>query len=169
LSRLYPYPKNYHEVLFYNSAMTVVYQNTESMKPAGFGENFNAIANHNKKILETMPDSLQRLKSNDYFIYAHLLMPHTPYMYFNEFSQPRNTAGYVAYWKFTNKKVLQFLNELLQSHQYRIILTGDHGDREDPKINPNYTATAFYGFDAKDVEKIRTVQDLGVLINAYYK
>ena len=96
-------------------------------------------------------------------------MPHTPYMYFNEFSQPRNTAGYVAYWKFTNKKVLQFLNELLQSHQYRIILTGDHGDREDPKINPNYTATAFYGFDAKDVEKIRTVQDLGVLINAYYK
>lgn len=169
LSRLYPYPKNYHEVLFYNSALTVVYQNTESMKPAGFGENFNAIANHNKKILETLPDSLQKLTSNNYFIYAHLLMPHTPYMYFNEFSQPRNTAGYVAYWKFTNNKVLQFLNELLQSHQYRIILTGDHGDREDPKINPNYTATAFYGFDTKDVEKIKTVQDLGVLINAYYK
>lgn len=170
LSRLYPYPKNYHEVLFYNSALTVVYQNTESMKPAGFGENFNAIANHNKKVLETLPDSLQKLSSNDYFIYAHLLMPHSPYMYFDEFSQPRGTAGYVAYWKFTNKKVLQFLHELIQSHQCRIILTGDHGDREDPTIiDPKYTATAFYGFEEKDVEKIRSVQDLGVLINAYYK
>jgi hypothetical protein len=169
LGRLYPYPKNFHEALLYNSAVTLIYQNTESMKPAGFGEDFNAIANHNKKVLETLPDSLQRLKSNDYFIYAHLLMPHLPYVYFDEFSQPSGTPGYLAYWKFTNKKVQQLLNELLQSHQYRIILTGDHGDRDDPKINPNYTATAFYGFEEKDVEKIRSVQDLGVLINAYFK
>ena len=149
--------------------LTVVYQNTESMKLAGFGENFNAIANHNKRVLETLPDSLQKLTSNKYFIYAHLLMPHSPYMYFDEFSQPRGTAGYLAYWKFTNKKVQQFLNQLLQSNKYRIILTGDHGDREDPRISPKYTATAFYGFEQKDVDKIKSVQDLGVLINGYYK
>jgi hypothetical protein len=169
LSRLYPYPKNFHEALLYNSALTLIYQNTESMRPAGFGEDFNAIANHNKKVLETLSDSLQKLRSNEYFIYAHLLMPHSPYIYFKEFSQPRSTEGYLAYWKFANIKVQQLLNELQQSNLYRIIVTGDHGDRLDPRINPQYTATAFYGFAEKDVEKIRSVQDLGVLINAYYK
>lgn len=167
MSRLYPYPKNYLEGLTYNSALTLIYQNTESMKPAGFGEDFNAIANHNKKVLETLPDSLGRLPTGNYFVYAHLLMPHSPYVYFNEFSQPRGTAGYLAYWKFCNRKVLQLLDKLSRSNRYRIIVTGDHGDRGEPNINPQYTATAFYGFAEKDVEKIRSVQDLGVLINAY--
>jgi len=169
LTRLYPYPKSYLEALLYNSLLTVVKQNTGSMKPAGFGEDFSADPAHNKKVLETLPDSVQKLTSNDYFIYAHLLMPHQPYSYFNEFSSPRGTTGYLAFWKFTNQKVLPLLTSLTQTGRYRIILTGDHGYRDDSRIKPNYTATAFYGFDEKDVEKIKSVQDLGALINGYYK
>jgi hypothetical protein len=169
LTRLYPYPKNYLEALLYNSLLTVVKQNTGSMNPAGFGEDFSADPVHNKKILETLPDSLQRLTGNDYFIYAHLLMPHLPYDYFNEFRSGRGTAGYLAFWKFTNKKVLPFVKSLQRADRYRIILTGDHGYRDDSRIRSSYTATAFYGFDEKDVEKIKAVQDLGALINAYFK
>ena len=169
LTRLYPYPKTYLEALLYNSLLTVVKQNTGSMNPAGFGEDFSADPVHNRKILETLPDSLQRLTSNNYFIYAHLLMPHLPYDYFNEFNSGRGTAGYLAFWKFTNKKVLPFIKSLQQGDRYRIILTGDHGYRDDSRIHSSYTATAFYGFDEKDVEKIKSVQDLGALINAYFK
>ena len=169
LSRLYPYPKNYLEALLYNSLLTLVNQNTASMKAAGFSEDFSAVPVHNKKVLETLPDSLQRLTANNYFIYAHLLMPHLPFAYFNEFSPARGTAGYLAFWKFTNKKVLQLLKSLQQTDRYKIILTGDHGYRDDPRIDPFSTATAFYGFDKKDVEKIKSVQDLGALINACYK
>jgi hypothetical protein len=65
--------------------------------------------------------------------------------------------------------VLPFIKSLQQTEKYRIILTGDHGYRDDFRILPIYTATAFYGFDEKDVEKIKSVQDLGALINAYFK
>ena len=169
LSRLYPYPKSYTEVLFYNSALTIINQNTGSMEQDGFKANFVAMANHNKKIFETLTDSLQRLPANNHFIYVHLLLPHSPFVYYDEFNKPRNTPNYLAYWRFANKKVQGLLNKLLQSNKYRIIVTGDHGYRTEPKIDAEYTATAFWGFRPEDVEQTKSVQDLGILINGYLR
>ena len=55
----------------------------------------------------------------------------------------------------------------MKENKYRIILTGDHGYRGDDRINPQNTFTALYGFDKADVDKIKSVQDLGSLINHY--
>ncbi len=168
-SRLYPYPKSYTEVLFYNSALTIINQNTESMKGDGFKTNFIAMASHNKKIFETLTDSLQRLPANNLFIYVHLLIPHSPFVYYDEFNKPRSTANYLAYWRFANTKVQGLLDKLIQANKYRIIVTGDHGYRAEPRINAQYTATAFWGFRAEDIEQIKCVQDLGMLINGYLR
>lgn len=168
-SRLYPYPKSYSEVLFYNSALTIINQNTGSMNQDGFKENFIAMASHNKRIFEGLTDSLQRLSANNHFVYVHLLMPHSPFVYYDEINKPRSTANYLAYWRFANRKVQGLLDKLLQSNKYRIIVTGDHGYRGEPKINAQYTATAFWGFRAEDIEQTKSVQDLGILINGYLR
>ncbi len=100
--RLYPYPKSYTEVLFYNSAITVINQNTGSMKQDGFKPNFVAMASHNKKIFETLADSLQRLPAHNHFLYVHLLIPHRPFIYYDDFTKPRSTANYLAYGRLAN-------------------------------------------------------------------
>ena len=97
-------------------------------------------------------------------------MPHFPYTYKGEFNNRsnKNTNTYFEFWKFTNNKLEIFLNELVKSNKFRIILSGDHGFRGESRINPNNTFAAFYGFSKQDLNSIRSVQDLGNLIYACY-
>ena len=80
----------------------------------------------------------------------------------------QSTDNYLNYWNFTNIKLLSLLKNLTRENKYRIILTGDHGYRGDKKIDPHNTFTAFYGFEKADIEQIKSVQDLGSLINHYF-
>ena len=104
------------------------------------------------------------------FVYAHLYMPHDPMQFNPDFSlRPiSNINDYKAYWNFTNQKLNPLLTSLIKENKYRIILTGDHGCRNDKRINPHYTFTAFYGFNKKSIDRIQSVQDLGSLINGSF-
>jgi phosphoglycerol transferase MdoB-like AlkP superfamily enzyme len=51
-----------------------------------------------------------------------------------------------------------------------ILVTGDHGFRvNEHKENFNYTFTAFKGFDSLALKQIKSIQDIGLLINAGLK
>jgi hypothetical protein len=96
-------------------------------------------------------------------------MPHNPFSLAPEFSNPEtdNLKRYIAYWKFTNQKLQSLLSKLNSANKYRIILTGDHGLRESI-TNPHHSFSAYYGFEGYDLDKIRSVQDIGSLINSSY-
>ena len=106
------------------------------------------------------------IKNND-FIYYHFEIPHGPFRFKNEFKNEGNsTDQYAKFWKFTNNKFMKFLSELNLEND-KIIIIGDHGYRSNNKINPYNTFGAFYGFQQEDLEEVKTVQDIGLLIKKY--
>ena len=117
-----------------------------------------------------MTDSIKSINNSRTFIYAHLMMPHSPFKFKSEFkiTSTDKLANYRNYWNFTNKKLKKLLLDLTKDNKYRIILSGDHGFRGDKRIDPNQTFVAFYGFDEQDLISIESVQDLGILIYACY-
>ena len=83
-----------------------------------------------------------------------------------DYSSNSELTKYYNYWNFSNQLLEPLLNSLTKENKYKIILTGDHGFRGDKRINPHYTFTAFYGFDESSIDSIKSVQDLGSLINS---
>jgi hypothetical protein len=167
---LYNYPENFLQLFLINTVYNQMFYKNGGLKLEGFAENYFPMDDHNKLIFNSFPDSLNNVYRNNSFSYVHLCMPHSPYLFKEEFEYPlsRDINGYLEYWKFTNKKLEVFLNELSKSNKYRIILSGDHGFRADSGINPKNTFTAFYGFSEEDLLLIKSVQDLGSLINSCY-
>jgi hypothetical protein len=167
---LYKYPENFLDVFLFNTVFNHVIFNTGGFKMDGFGKDFFPMEGHNKFIFNSASDSLNKFSNTNFFSYIHLYMPHSPFLFEEEFDEPlkNDTYGYFKYWKFTNEKLELLLNELIISNKYRIILSGDHGFRGDSRINPNNTFTAFYGFSEEDLTTINSVQDLGILIYACY-
>jgi hypothetical protein len=129
---------------------------------------------HNKFLVENGLIKLRSLIGKKKFIYIHILMPHGPFEYngYNNFKLKKlnNVDNYISYWHFTNSVVMEkLLKPLVESNQFKIILTGDHGFRgERDKVNPHQTITAFYGFNSSKLDQIKSVQDLGSLINSSY-
>jgi hypothetical protein len=169
-SRLYLYPRNtIEEFLLYTSYMS------EKAKTGDF--QFKYIKNpplyiqdHNRFILNELPEILNKKNINkNTFLYVHLYMPHNPFNLEPEFynTETDNFKRYLAFWKFTNRKLQQFLIKLNRENRYRVIMTGDHGFRT-PNTNANRTFTAYYGFEKDISNKIESVQDLGILINQSY-
>ncbi len=130
---------------------------------------------HNKYIVENGFKKINTYSKKNTFTYIHILMPHSPYEYigrrkFKPNSKSTSIYNYLDYWRFSNQLVFEnLINPLVKTNKYKIILTGDHGYRESKvKINPNLTFSAFYGFDSTQVNKIKSVQDIGSLIIASY-
>lgn len=171
ITRLYFYPKSFiDQVLFYSSYPSII-QNTGSFEIKGFQNAYYPMEEHNQKLLNTLPDTIQHIHTNNTFVYAHLYMPHAPMVLNPEFKfKNSSNNNYLAYWKFSNKKIGQLLDAITAKNKaIRIILTGDHGYRGEKKINLHNTFAAFYGFSSADVDSIKSVQDLGSLINGYFK
>jgi hypothetical protein len=127
---------------------------------------------HNKFILEDFPKQINSNSKVNSFYYVHLLMPHDPYLYSNQFKNTKesNPDKYFEFWKFTNDKLEKLLFQLTKEDKYRIILTGDHGyGNIGGGVKAENTFTAFYGFDSLSLSKINTVQDLGILIDRSFK
>ena len=78
-------------------------------------------------------------------------------------------AGAISFWNFSNTKFQVLLDSLVRKDKYRIIITRDHGFRADKNIDFHSTFGAFYGFEKGDVDKTVTVQDVGSLIDSYFK
>ena len=170
ITRLYFYPRNYVEQILYYTAYPVIFQNTGSFEMKGFQESYYPMEEHNKWILNNLTDSIEKLSSKNTFIYVHLYMPHGPMVLSPEFYLRKTTTeNYIAFWKFSNNKITNLITSILKNNDVRIILTGDHGFRGDKLIDPHNTFAAFYGFEKSDVDKIQTVQDIGSLINGYFK
>lgn len=170
VNNLYKYPENFLDLVLFNTVYNHIVNNTGGLKLEGFESDFFPMEAHNKFIFNIAADSLNNLPYTNSFSYVHLYMPHSPYLFKDEFDKPlsNDTNTYFEYWKFTNNKLEILLYELMKSNKYRIILSGDHGFRGDSRINPNNTFTAFYGFSEEDLTTIKSVQDLGILINACY-
>jgi hypothetical protein len=159
-SLYYYYPTSYYGQFFDKSMINVKYLNNDS----GLLQKQNM---HNHYILESLPIILNKSNKKSFY-YAHLLMPHDPYQYLNEFTNKSNSNPdkYFEYWKFTNKKLEILLNKLTKENKYRIIVTGDHGYGDiGGGIKAEQTYTAYYGFDYTLIQNISSVQDIGNLIN----
>lgn len=168
INPLYFYPKNLFEQFLLNTTYLFVKMNTNNFKISGFEKSFYSTSSHNKFIFTNLSNILLN-RDNKYFNYVHLYMPHAPMTYESEFKlKSNNLNNYFSYWKFTNYKLTILLAQLIKDNNYKIILTGDHGYRADKRINPHYTFTSFYGFDTTELYKLKSVQDLGSLINAGY-
>jgi uncharacterized protein (DUF486 family) len=167
-SRLYLYPRNFIEAFLLHSTYLAEKTKTGSFQTKYLKNPPSYINDHNIDILEHLPSKLEEEKlPNKAFVYVHLYMPHNPFSLAPEFSNPEtdNFKRYIAYWKFTNQKLQALLSELNKGNKYRIILTGDHGLRES-NTNPHQSFSAYYGFEGYDLNKIRSVQDIGSLINS---
>ena len=77
-----------------------------------------------------------------------------------------STYQYAKFWKFTNDKFKKYFSEL-NLEKDKIIVIGDHGYRSNIEIDPYKTFGGFYGFEQEDLDKVKTVQDVGLLIKKY--
>ncbi len=136
----------------------------------GFTESYYPTDNHHKYIFSHLNDTVNKISDSRTFVYVHLLMPHAPLMFNPEFPfrKINNLKNYEAFWRFTNQKLEKVLTNLSKENKYKIILTGDHGLRGDSKIDFHNTFSAFYGFDHSAIDHVKSVQDLGSLINASF-
>ncbi len=169
-SRLYLYPRNFIEAFLLHSTYLAEKTKTGSFQTKYLKNPPYYINDHNIDILNYLPSRLEEDKlPNKAFIYVHLYMPHNPFSLEPEFinTETDNFKRYIAYWKFTNKKIQDLLFELNRENKYRIILTGDHGLRESV-TNSHLSFSAYYGFEGYELNKIESVQDIGSLINSAY-
>ena len=166
LNRLYPYPISFIEDIFKNTIYYLFKINKANIDGKGLERSSNPIEIHNKYLFTNLCDTINKKTNDIFFAYTHLIMPHMPFQYGSEFKvkNKNDLSNYLLYWNFTNTKLEKLLSELIEKNMYRIILTGDHGYRNDEFINPHNTFTAFYGFEQKSIQKIQSVQDLGSLI-----
>jgi len=169
-SDLFVYPKSFLSQLLNKSCYYYVKLNLDAGNLDGFSKASYPMEPHNWYIFNSMVKKIKSKKQKGFFVYSHLYMPHAPMKYYSEFKLPMhsNSNSYIAYWKFTNDKLIKLLSDLIRENNYRIILSGDHGYRDDKRINPNQTFMAFYGFSDKELKDIHSVQDLGSLIYACY-
>lgn len=158
------YPKSFIESFLYMSS----YKNFGifNLDLLNFKEN-NPIYKNNYHILSRLDDTLKSNNVNKRFIYSHLMMPHEPMYYKDEFDRRKiyDLKNYTDYWIFTNKKLRILLENIMKMENTKIILSGDHGYRNDKNINSKITFSAFYGFDTTELKKINSVQDIGILLN----
>lgn len=164
VNRLYFYPTNFTELIFSNTILLHISKSIQE-------RNINALSfeAQNKFVLDSLPSIVRRNKNANAFIYAHLMMPHTPYSFEGRvFKNDDILTRYIDYWHFTNNKLIELINKLSVDDNIRLIITGDHGMRDSKMIDPHSTFAAFWGFNEEDLKKVKTVQDLGSLINAYY-
>jgi len=169
-NRLYFYPTNFLQHFLIYTSFYVLKYTTGGFEIDGFQEQFSPFEVHNKKILETLTDTLSQVSPRT-FVYAHLMMPHKPYQHNPEFSLriSNNVADYRDYWTFTNTKIAALLKKLTSENKYRIILTGDHGYRRSDSLDSKNTFSAFYQFDSSTVSQVHSVQDIGSLVNSCFE
>ena len=169
-SRLYLYPRNFVEAFLLHSTYLAEKTKTGSFQTKYLKNPPSYIKDHNKDLLENLASYLEQKQiNNKAFVYVHLYMPHNPFSLEPEFNNPErdNFKRYLAYWNFTNKKLETLLSKLTQENKYRIILTGDHGLRGSI-TNAHASFSAYYGFEGFELEKVKSVQDNGSLINVSF-
>ena len=172
LTQLYLYPTSFSEHFLIRTAFFRGKNRTTNFNLKFLFSSYGNTLNHNKYILNILPNKIKQNKIAKSFAYIHLFMPHAPLFFEASFPLKNdiNFDNYFLFWKFTNNKMVSFLDTISKQGEYRIILTGDHGFRQNEhKENYNYSFTAFKGFDSTSLKQIQSIQDIGLLINAGFK
>ena len=153
--RLYFYPRGFWELILRHTLLRTLM----TAKPYPY----------NLDVLREVPEELRKMRSPRNFFYVHLFMPHPPYGFGREFPERSITReNYLDYRSFTDRKLISFVDTLLNIRKdLRIIVTGDHGFRRGG-MDSCQVFSAFYGFSRPELDKVRSVQDLGSLVNSCY-
>jgi hypothetical protein len=160
--------KSFFDRLIRFTTIRIAQGNTDNFKIGGFKINFFPKSNHNQQVFNNLKILNNKISKKE-FIYSHYYMPHSPFIYEPEFKfKKTNTKNYVKFWKFTNKILERSLKNLVIEGNIKVIITGDHGYRFETKLNPKYTFLALYGFNETNINEVKTVQDLGSLINSNF-
>lgn len=106
---------------------------------------------YNQHVYEQSMRAVRDTSANHKFVYTHLELPHYPYYYDKDgnlysldkiFSEvPCNTVSYLEYLKYTNRMLLQLIDEIKGNNKTPpiIILMSDHGFRCIPEsLSPSY-------------------------------
>ena len=112
--------------------------------------------------------SFQPQKNN--FYYFHFLFPHSPFVYKNEYDRlnvESEIDEYIAFRLFSLRKMKELLNDK-KFNDTRIIIIGDHGYRNDPRIDKFSTSLYLKGYDGISINNDFVAQDIGFLINASF-
>lgn len=100
--------------------------------------------NSNYEIINTVVDEADKKRTQPFFCYAHLMMPHSPFAtdslgninseFFkkNPLTQADKNSAYLQYLKYTNGVILDFIRRLkfVTKGKAIIILMSDHGSRD---------------------------------------
>ncbi|MDG2372197.1 MAG: hypothetical protein P8L83_06255 [Flavobacteriaceae bacterium] len=124
-------------------------------------------------------NSLEKVSfQNRSFYYFHLYFPHDPYSYYEEYPYVDLNYPIISEEKYLNEYIkyrrwfLSKFEKILKNKKFentRIIIVGDHGFRHHKDFNSLNTTGYFKGFKSEDLDKIKSVQDLGYLINSSFK
>lgn len=111
--------------------------------------NISSQNNPNKFITDTIKDNNKSKK----FVIFHILTPHWPYLYDENGNSTSKDIqmdlekGYLGYLKYTNKETLKLIKQIRANSKEDpvIIITGDHGLRDDRVLESQFsTFTAYY-------------------------
>lgn len=153
--RLYFYPRNFLELL----AQYTLFRHWLSGDPVSY----------NQRVLETAEAQINSLDTRS-FMYLHLYMPHSPFKYEPLFpGRGISTRSYLDFRRFTDEQILMLIDKLFTGNRFKVIITGDHGYRDDANMDYHSTFSAFLGFTPEQVEMVKSVQDLGSLINGAFQ
>jgi hypothetical protein len=150
---------------------------------------WNTMKKWNENILELTRKKLDETTGSPRFIYAHLLMPHAPFLYDslgkeNDMHISSNSPKgndkdnkYLQYLVYTNSVISRLTGDIMKSGkgQAVIIIMSDHGYRDyqgNPSVkdlNNNFNAVFLPGRDYHDFsDSISNVNQFRALFNALF-
>ena len=161
------YPDNYINQILVNTAFPIIWFKL-----------FGNIDMYNIKILQSLKDIVLKINSTPVFIWAHLLIPHSPF-YRDEngkvnekiisnpsISPPEEVSQeYKKYVFYGNNIVLDILKKIPEWKNKTIVISGDHGARMllntgDQRRFATFAAIYYRGMDTAELKQIRYLQQI---------
>jgi hypothetical protein len=118
---------------------------------------------YNKFILSESNIFLKNKESwNNNFIYLHVLMPHGPFYFSNDFEyKTRNVKNYIEFRRFTSKLMVNYLKSI-DLGKFNIFIISDHGFRSSKLIDPyaSFFSCSNCDFNNKEIIKLENIHKL---------
>jgi hypothetical protein len=118
---------------------------------------------YNKFILSESNIFLKNKESwNNNFIYLHVLMPHGPFYFGNDFEyKTRNVKNYIEFRRFTSKLMVNYLKSI-DLGKFNIFIISDHGFRSSKLIDPyaSFFSCSNCDFNKKEIIKLENIHKL---------
>ena len=113
------------------------------LKPV-YGQIFETEGRERINCAFTSLNEVHKEANNPFFIFAHIIAPHTPYLFgpngehvspndleFGNNKSPKDIEGYIGQLQYVNKKILENVDNILENKENNtiIVITADHGTR----------------------------------------